>query len=118
MARQTKTKETSNSRLLKDYASWIYCESCNKTIAYLCYVTYNHFDFEYKCNCGNEGSVYLDFEDSSECENDFTDLIIIKNRLCCPYDESPLLTIQDKNLLSYQIDISCKECQKTFHLKK
>lgn len=104
--------------MLKDYASWIYCEGCNKTIAYLCYVTYNHFDFTYTCNCGNKGNVYLDFADSAQCENDVNKLIIIKNRLCCPNDESPLVTVQDNNLLSYQINISCKKCLKNFYLEK
>ena len=47
MARSPKIKEIVNSRLLKDYASWIYCTSCNKTVAYLCYVTYDLFSFEY-----------------------------------------------------------------------
>jgi len=32
-----------NAHLLKNYGSWIYCDSCNKTVAYLCYVNYDYF---------------------------------------------------------------------------
>ncbi len=32
-----------DTRLLKSYGSWIYCNSCNKTVGYLCYTTYDYF---------------------------------------------------------------------------
>jgi len=49
MGRVVKTKKLENARLLKEYASWIYCTSCEKTVAYLCYVTYGQgFTFSTK----------------------------------------------------------------------
>ena len=81
LARKPKQKELQNSRLLKEYASWAYCTACNKTVAYLCYVTYDLFDFEYTCNCGNHGKVYIEFDRSKSVQSDQA-LIVIKNRLC------------------------------------
>ena len=109
MARTPKVKELTNSRLLKEYASWIYCERCNKTVAYLCYVTYDLFDFEYTCKCGNHGKVYIEFE-HDEPKIGRGSLKQIKNRLCCPKDDSPLLTIVDKNLDNYKYKILCNSC--------
>ena len=33
MARTPEIKELQNARLLKEYASWIYCTGCNQTVA-------------------------------------------------------------------------------------
>ena len=117
MARKPKFKELANSRLLKDYASWIYCTECNKAVAYLCYVTYDLFDFKYNCTCGNVGSVRIEFEhDKSISIRDH--LIVVKNRLCCPQDNSPLISIVDKNLESYNFDIICNTCNNGYSFRK
>jgi len=109
MARTTKHKNLKNSRLLKEYASWIYCTSCNQTVAYLCYVTYDMFDFEYTCTCGSRGSVYIEFEHDMPTKSDIA-LQTIKNRLCCPTDDAPLFTVVEKNVESYKYRIVCNGC--------
>ena len=113
MARTPIRKELMNSRLLKDYASWIYCTGCNKTVAYLCYVTYDSFTFEYECRCGSKGSVHISFEHGELKQSDAA-LIPIKNRLCCPEDESPLVSFVNKNLRSYTFSVGCKVCQTVY----
>ena len=113
MARKPKQKSLENSRLLKEYASWIYCTECNKTVAYLCYVTYYLFDFEYTCNCGNHGKVHIEFEHNNPARSN-QPLTIIKNRLCCPNDQSPLFTIIDKNIKDYRFKIICNTCDTEF----
>jgi hypothetical protein len=118
MARRPKTKEITNAWLLKDYASWIYCAGCEKTVAYLCYVTYDMFDFSFACNCGGEGHVRIEFErDGSETVSTEA-LVPIKNRLCCPSDHSPLVTFVEKNLKDYRCDVICKACNTRYTAKK
>ena len=111
MTRQLKTKKLINTTLATTYGGWIYCENCNQNIGYLCYVTYDSLKLNYECNCGNKGEIFVDFVDSklgNQCDEN---LIKIKNRLCCPHDESPLITILDKKLRGYEFEITCKECQ-------
>ena len=110
MARKPIKKELSNSRLLKDYASWIYCAECNKTVAYLCYVTYDLFEFEYTCNCGSCGSVFIEFDHDEPMKSD-SELHLVKSRMCCPQDESPLFTLVEKNIKNVQIRIVCNGCK-------
>ncbi len=96
MGRVLKNKELVNTRLATNYSGWMYCDVCNENIGYLCYSTYDRLELKYKCNCGSQGSALLNFEDSKtgkECEDE---LITIKNRLCCPKDNEPLITILDK----------------------
>ena len=113
MARTPKFKKLTNSKLLKEYASWIYCTDCNKTVAYLCYVTYDCFEFEYTCDCGGSGKVNIEFEHPGPVKS--TDrLKLIKNRLCCPKDDSPLLSIVQKNLKNYKFRIVCNCCAHEF----
>ena len=109
MARKPIDKELTNSRLLKEYASWIYCTSCEKTVAYLCYVTYDLFELEYTCNCGSCGSVFIRFE-HGEPEKSELPLSVVKNRLCCPKDSSPMLTIVEKNVKDFGFRIVCNTC--------
>ena len=109
MARKPAQKRLENSRLLKEYASWIYCTACNKTVAYLCYVTYDLFEFEYTCTCGSHGSVHIQFEHETPAK-DNRPLRAIKNRLCCPQDNSPLFTIVEKNIKHAQFRIVCNIC--------
>lgn len=118
MARIPGRKELLNSRLLKDYASWIYCTDCNKTVAYLCYVTYDLFNFEYACVCGNKGQVYIEFDRDSDIQTSDEPLLYVKNRLCCPKDKSPLVTFVDKNLVSFKCDIVCKDCNTQYSAGK
>ena len=117
MTRMPMIKETENSRLLKAYASWIYCTQCEKTVAYLCYVTYDTFDFDYDCMCGGHGHVHIAFEHEpiERCDEP---LVTIKNRLCCPIDESPLVTVVEKNLRAYRLGISCHACHHDYALAK
>ena len=115
MARQPNQKRLENSRLLKDYASWVYCNNCNKTVAYLCYVTYDLFDFKYTCNCGSKGKVYIEFEHNKPKMSE-KQLKTIKNRLCCSEDDAPLVTIVDKNLKDYKFNIVCNKCNTNYNL--
>ena len=110
MSRKPIKKELINTRLLKDYASWVYCTECNNTIAYLCYVTYDEFDFEYTCKCKNVGYVHIEFEHSGDVKQSCAPLVEVKNRLCCPEDHSPLVTVVDKNLQKYRLSVLCNKC--------
>ncbi len=49
--------KTENARFLKGHASWLYCNECNKTVAYLCYITYRYFHFSFTCSCDCHGWV-------------------------------------------------------------
>lgn len=118
MARTIRDKELVNTRLANRYGGWIYCEGCNKTIGYLCYVTYNRFSFNYKCNCGNKGSAHLSFNDEDTSKNTEQKMHTSKNRLCCPIDESPLVTILTKNLCSYECEIVCMSCDTKYREEK
>lgn len=109
MARIPKHKELKNTRLANAYGGWVYCEGCNKTIGYLCYVTYDLLKLEYRCKCGNHGSLDIAFESDTERIAE-QPLVTLKNRLCCPADESPLVTILAKNLDTYKYEVICKAC--------
>ncbi len=118
MGRIVKTKSLENAKLLKEYASWIYCTSCEKTVAYLCYITYDKFDFEFTCNCGCRGHVYIDFGDLISSQASSKGLECIKNRMCCPNDKSALVTFVEKNLQSYNCKISCLKCAQEYSQSK
>ena len=117
MARVLKSKELVNTRLATNYGGWMYCDKCNENIGYLCYSTYDILELKYKCNCGSQGSVLLDFEDSKIGKKCNDELINIKNRLCCPKDNDPLITILDKKVASYEMKITCKSCNRTYKKK-
>lgn len=114
IARILKNKELENTRLAANYGGWMYCSSCNENIGYLCYSTYDSIHFSYKCACGSEGTVHIDFDDSCQGTKKDAELSVIKNRLCCPTDHEPLMTVLDKKLLSYVLEITCKTCGSTF----
>lgn len=118
MARVLKNKELINTRLAANYGGWMYCDKCNENIGYLCYATYDRLELKYKCNCGSNGSALLDFEDSQTGENCNAELITIKNRLCCPNDNSPLITILDKKVADYEMKITCKSCASIYKKSK
>lgn len=110
MARVVKGKELINTRLAANYGGWIYCDGCQKNIGYLCYSTYDSIKIRYKCNCGSSGFISLDFADGKIGHKCANELITIKNRLCCPSDNEPLITLLNKKLKSYELEITCKFC--------
>ena len=114
MARVVRSKELVNTRLATNYGGWMYCDKCNENIGYLCYSTYDRLELNYKCNCGSQGRAILDFEDSKTGQEYKDELIIIKNRFCCPKDNEPLITILDKKVSSYEIKITCKSCESIY----
>lgn len=118
MARVLKNKELVNTRLATNYGGWMYCNNCDENIGYLCYSTYDRLELKYKCNCGSQGSMLLDFEDSKMGKESSDDLIIVKNRFCCPEDKEPLITILDKKIAGYKMKITCKACSKIYEKVK
>ena len=109
MARTPERKELENTRLLKEYASWIYCEGCGKTVAYLCYVGYDLFELKYTCGCGNHGRVLIFFAHEAAQASGKV-LLSVKNRLCCPEDGTPLLTIVEKHVKRAAFQVVCNGC--------
>ncbi|MCI8671539.1 MAG: hypothetical protein HFI36_05860 [Bacilli bacterium] len=118
MARVLKNKELINTRLATNYGGWMYCNNCNENIGYLCYQTYDRLELKYKCHCGSTGSILIDFIDSKKGIDCKDELIIIKNRLCCPKDNEPLITILDKKVDNYEMKISCKSCENIYSQEK
>ena len=112
MSRVLKRKELENTRLATNYGGWMYCDKCNENIGYLCYSTYDKLELKYQCKCGSKGSALLDFEDSiigSKCNEE---LVLKKNRLCCPKDSEPLITILEGKVVRYEMNITCKSSQR------
>lgn len=118
MTRVLKNKELVNTRLATNYGGWMYCDKCNENIGYLCYSTYDRLEFTYKCNCGSTGSAILDFADSKTGKDCNDELAVIKNRLCCPKDSEPLITVLDKKLSEYEMKITCKSCGNIYRRSK
>lgn len=118
MARVLKNKDLVNTKLATNYGGWMYCTECNKNIGYLCYVTYDRLKLNYECNCGSKGYVFLDFEDTKDGSLTDQELTIVKNRLCCPDDKSPLITMLSKNIKIYEFEITCKSCGKIYKRKE
>ena len=58
------------------------------------------------------------FEDSKTGQNCNDELVIIKNRFCCPKDEEPLITILDKKVASYELKVTCKACSNIYTKQK
>ena len=101
-----------NAHYLKGHASWLYCDSCNKTVAYLCYVTYRYFRFDFTCACGCRGFVENRYEgaDLSGIAAGEPIRSATNKRYCCAMDESPLFSPVPKNLKAYSAEIVCREC--------
>lgn len=118
MSRTPKEKDLVNTKLASGHGGWIYCESCGENIGYLCYVTYDRFHFSYQCKCGGCGSMHLVFEAGDSVNRSNNSLVTIKNRLCCPHDNSPLFTILYKKLQSYQYEVVCTKCGATYAEEK
>jgi hypothetical protein len=108
------TKEIQNGRILKNNGSLMYCKKCEKTVGYLCYSTYQDFRFDFVCKCGNKGSFRLKNQTENGLTKSNKELKTIKNRLCCPNDDSPLFTIVDKNIETVSYSVICKKCQTEF----
>ncbi|MGX8128243.1 hypothetical protein ACWTV9_18440 [Clostridioides difficile] len=117
MSRKPIIKELKNTRLASGYGGWIYCDQCGENIGYLCYVTYDNFKLFYQCKCGGQGQMQIAFGDIENAKASDNQLIPIKNRLCCPSDQSPLFTILDKKFMSYRYEIDCVSC-KTKYLEE
>ena len=117
-------KKLINTRLLKNYGGWIYCNTCGNTVGYLCYSTYDYFKLQFVCNCGEHGSIEIgeydntDSIESQERSPGTEGLIVKKGRLCCPGDQSPLFSIVNKNLKQCDYHVICKECTGEFRGSK
>lgn len=111
MARKPIMKELVNTKLASGYGGWIYCGHCDENIGYLCYVTYDNIKFSYRCKCGESGYMRIGFGDVGDATSSDNKLVPVRNRLCCPNDQSSLLTILDKKLISYQCKIDCVCCK-------
>lgn len=118
MARTIKNKNLINTRLAANYGGWMYCTECGENIGYLCYQTYDRLDLKYECNCSSKGRVVIDFDDSRARKDCNKELITIKNRLCCPEDNEPLITLLDKKLAGYDMIITCKSCNLVYRKSK
>lgn len=60
----------------------------------------------------------MDFEDSKIGEISNDELVVVKNRLCCPKDSEPLITILEKKVASYEMKITCKSCETIYQKEK
>ncbi len=118
MAKEIKNKNLTNTRLANNYGGWIYCDACGENIGNLCYQTYDKVNFKYECKCGACGSMEIDFLDSADGSQTEEEMVTIKNRLCCPKDSEPLITILDKKLSAYDLEITCKVCGSTYKKNK
>ena len=103
-------KHIVNGRILKNNGSWLYCDKCNKTVGYLVYSKYLNFRFDFDCKCGNKGYFELEYKTDKKIKKSNAELITKKNRLCCPVDEAPLLTIVEKNIEKYTYSVTCNKC--------
>ena len=106
------TTKAENAHFLKGHASWLYCDDCNKTIGYLCFVTYDYFRFEFTCACGHKGWVENSFKemDVESLPTGALQLSPKNKRYCCSKDGSALFSPVPKNLKSYKAAVVCKEC--------
>jgi len=114
------TVSASNTHFLKGYASWLYCDSCGKTVAYLCYVSYSYFHFSFTCACGASGWT----------ENKFGEISLQKlspgklpcraanGRYCCPKDSAALFSPVPKNLKQYSAAAICRTCETLYEISE
>jgi len=103
----------SNSRLLKNYGSWLYCAGCGETVAYICYTTYKWIRLSFTCACGTSGS--LELKEKGCCiperRTAAGKLAFIHNRYCCPIDEDPLFSVVTKRAKRISYTVACLRCQ-------
>lgn len=120
MPKEKPTVKAENAHFLKSHASWLYCDSCKKTVAYLCYVTYRYFHFSFRCSCGGEGFVENKFGDVDL--KGLTEGKLVRNaankRFCCEHDESPLFSPVPKNLKAYSATVVCAACNTKYEMRE
>lgn len=118
MANKKPITKAENAHFLKGHASWLYCDSCNKTVAYLCYVTYKYFRFSFHCSCGQHGWVENSFEPTDL--NHLPKGNLARNpankRYCCENDASALFSPVPKNLHAYEAHIVCAQCDTLYEM--
>lgn len=112
-------RKFSGSRLLKNYGSWLYCENCGKTVAYICYTTYKWLKVKFACKCGAKGKAELVEKGTGTRKPPASNknLSLIGNRYCCPKDEKPLFSVVGKQVKTFEYSVCCLECGGTFHGK-
>jgi hypothetical protein len=112
MQKEKPTVNLKNAHFLKGHASWLYCDNCNNTVAYLCYVTYRYFHFSFTCACGCKGSAENSYGDIDLSKLPAGELVQgeTNKRLCCEKDKSALFSTVAKNLKSYKVEVVCKAC--------
>ena len=118
MEKTKPTVKADNAHFLKGHASWLYCDACNQTVAYLCYVTYRYFRFSFTCACGCKGmaeNAYgeVDLQAMSEGELVRSEA---NKRFCCAKDESALFSPVPKHLRSYSAVVVCKACDTRYEV--
>ncbi|MDH6367915.1 MULTISPECIES: hypothetical protein [unclassified Breznakia] len=120
MAKEIPTVLADQAHFLKGHASWLYCDSCNKTVAYLCYVTYRYFRFSFTCSCGASGSVENRFGDI-----DLNKLALgtlqrseVNKRYICEKDASALFSVVPKNIQSYKATVVCASCDTRYEIEE
>jgi hypothetical protein len=107
-----------NTRMLKKTGSWIYCNSCGKTVAYLCYSTYQKFAFQFCCQCGAAGGITVEKPDAVPDTKAVKSLYKNKSRLCCPDDDAPLFSIVEKHIKSVSYQVTCNNCLHSYEIEK
>ena len=113
MAARNIERKNTNSRLLKNYGSWLYCTNCNKTVAYICYTTYQWIKISFQCTCGSNGDLELKETGAILAEqiDHYNKLIIKNNRYCCAVDEEPLFSLVAKQTTMFEYAVSCLKCK-------
>lgn len=116
MGKESPAVKAERAHFLKGHASWLYCDQCKKTVAYLCYVTYRYFRFSFVCACGCRGSVENRIGDVDPKSLPTGEMArnAANKRYCCPHDQSALFSPVPKNLRSYEAEIVCKQCDTRF----
>ena len=112
-AQKPKSVTLKNAHYLKSHASWHYCDNCSKTVAYLCYVTYSYFSFDFICSCGTHGIAENIF-DTVELDTLESGNLVVKpenKRFCCEKDGESLFSVVPKNLKCYSAIVVCKKCK-------
>lgn len=118
MSKEKPLVKTENAHFLKGHASWLYCNKCNKTVAYLCYVTYRYFHLSFVCSCGCHGWVENSYGDIKLDGMPTGNLVrnTSNKRYCCTNDKDALFSSVPKNLQSYKAIIVCKQCNTKYEM--
>ena len=120
MAIEKPVTKTENAHFLKGHASWLYCDGCQKTIAYLCYVTHSYFRFSFTCSCGAVGwaeNAYADV-DMQKAQSMQPARNPANKRFCCANDGAALFSPVPKNLRTYSAKAICKQCNAAYEISE